>query len=112
MDGTNRTAAFCVFGAMYNYTSSLRDILIELTKHIDVKCLDLIQILMFSNFNIICLLDSVSKNLKALVEICTLIGFNGKRDGGNEDILWLAYFENGITSYVRTSDCLSLMENK
>ena len=81
--------------------------MIELTKHIDVKCLDLIQILMFSNFNI-----SVSKNLKALVEICTLIGFNGKRDGGNEDILWLAYFENGITSYVRTADCLSLMENK
>ena len=47
-----------------------------------------------------------------MVGIYTFIGFNGKRDGGNEDILWLAYFENGLASYVRTSDCVSLMENK
>ena len=65
-----------------------------------------------SNFDVFKFQYSLSKNLKALVEIYTLIGFYGKRDGGNEDILWLAYFENGITSYVRTSDCLSLMENK
>ena len=69
---------------------------------------------MFSNFNtpIIYLLDSLSKNVEAMVGIYTFIGFNGKRDGGNEDILWLAYFENGSASYVWTSDCLSLMENK
>ena len=107
MDGTNRTAAFCVFGAMYNYTSSLRDILIELTKHIDVKYLDLI-----ANFDVFIFQYNLSKNVKAMVGIYTFIGFNGKRDGGNEDILWLAYFENGAASYVWTSDCLSLMENK
>ena len=47
-----------------------------------------------------------------MVGIYTFTGFDGKRDGGNEDILWLAYFENGPASYVWTSDCLSLMENK
>ena len=47
-----------------------------------------------------------------MVGIYTFTDFNGKRDGGNEDILWLAYFENGSASHVRSSDCLSLMENK
>ena len=65
--------------------------------------------LMFSNLNIV---DRLSKNVKAMVGFYTFTGFNGKRDGGNEDILWLAYFENGSASHVRTSDCLSLMENK
>ena len=70
MDGTNRTAAFCVFGAMYNYTSSLRDILIELTKHIDVKYLDLIAY--FDVFKFQYFLDRLSKNVKAMVGILHL----------------------------------------